>query len=189
MEVKQFAFDMKNMIEEIRANGTAAIYCDNLIGYLDNVLKSPLPEPSERESDHYKAQLQQWIEDRKHAQQQSLEMFRSVITAGQSAIRTALLLNGGAAVAVLAFLGHLAGTLNDGVPDFAYCLILFSFGALAITVTSGLTYLSQWLYAKDQVWAQNAGFWANVGCIALGTLAYGFFVWGMFATYGAFLSL
>ena len=34
MSAKEFAQQMKGVIEEIKANGTAAIYCDNLIAYL-----------------------------------------------------------------------------------------------------------------------------------------------------------
>ena len=42
-----------------------------------------------------------------YARETSLEMFRSVITTGQSALKATMLLNGGAAVAMLAFVGKL----------------------------------------------------------------------------------
>ena len=46
MSVKDFATEMKATIEDIKSKGTAAIYCDNIIAYLDQVLKSPQHEPS-----------------------------------------------------------------------------------------------------------------------------------------------
>lgn len=47
MSTKQFASQMKAMIEDIKAKGTAAIYCDNLISYLTEVENSPEIEPTQ----------------------------------------------------------------------------------------------------------------------------------------------
>jgi len=82
-------------------------------------------------------------------------MFRSAITAGQSAIKSSFLLNGGAAVALLAFIGHLATIDKSYVATFASSLLPFAYGALAISITSGFTYLSQWLYASEHKYAKN----------------------------------
>ena len=172
MTVKQFASELRAAISDAQSNGTKSIRCDNLIAYLDKVIQSPDAEPLNVDIERYRAQLQNWNES-------SLELFRSVITAGQAAIRSSLLLNGGAAVALLAFLGHLAQHNSDKVADFAKCLVLFSFGALAIVVVSGFTYLSQWLYASNSSSVQKSGFFFNIVCILLGMLSYGFFVWGL----------
>src|SRR5205823_6150772 len=145
MSPKQFAAQMKATIEDIKSKGTAAIYCDNLIAYLNEVQNSPEPEPSPLDIERYKADLQNWIEANKYQHEGRLEMFRSVITSGQNAIRSSFLLNGGAAVALLAFIGHLAQFKAERVPEFAACLLPFAYGVLAIAVTSGFTYLSQWL--------------------------------------------
>ena len=110
MSVKQFAAQMKATIEDIKSKGTAAIYCDNIIAYLNEVQNSPEPEPTLLEIERYKADLQNWIEANKHQHEGNLEMFRSVITAGQGAIKSSFLLNGGAAVAVLAFIAHISQT-------------------------------------------------------------------------------
>ena len=144
MNAKQFATQMKTMIEDIKSKGTAAIYCDNIIAYLNEVQNSPEPEPTPVDFERYKADLQNWIEANKYQHEGNLEMFRSVITSGQGAIKSSLLLNGGAAVALLAFIAHLAELQRDKVSEFASCLLLFAFGVLAIVVTSGCTYLSQW---------------------------------------------
>ena len=183
MSVKQFAAQMKATIEDIKAKGTAAIYCDNIIAYLNEVQNSPEPNPTPLDIERYKADLQNWIEANKHQHEGRVEMFRSVITAGQGAIKSSFLLNGGAAVAWLAFIAHMAQFNVEKVPGFAACLLPFGFGVLAIAVTSGFTYLSQWLYASHNKSAQTAGFVFNIVCILLGVASYGLFTWGLFATY------
>lgn len=65
MSAKEFAAQLKTTIEEIKAKGTAAIYCDNLIAYLDEVVKNPSPVASSAELEKFKADLQVWIEQNK----------------------------------------------------------------------------------------------------------------------------
>ena len=98
MSTRQFAAQFRTLIEDVKAKGTAAIYCDNLIDYLKEVENSPEPELTPLEIEKYKADLQNWIEANKSGQETQLEVFRSVISSGQSAIKSSFLLNGGAAV-------------------------------------------------------------------------------------------
>ena len=187
MNAKQFATQMKTMIQDIKSKGTAAIYCDNIIAYLDEVQSSPESEPTHSDIECYKADLQNWIEANKYQHEGNLEMFRSVITAGQGAIKSSFLLNGGAAIALLAFIAHLAQSNPNKVSGFAACLLPFAFGVLAIAVTSGLTYLSQCLYASPRDNAKKGGFVLNILCILLSVASYGLFSWGLFATYSALI--
>lgn len=188
MSVKQFVGQMKQTIEEIKAQGTTTIPCDNLIDYLAEIQKAPEAEPTALQIEKYKADLQNWVETIKQNHEGDLEMFRSVITAGQTAIKTTFLLNGGASVAMLAFIGHLAQFNTSKIPAFAGCLVIFAYGVLAIAVTSGLTYLSQWLYGGTSPAAKKAGFVLNLFCMLLGVSSYAFFAWGLFKAYCAFLA-
>lgn len=188
MSARNFAGQMRQTIEDLKAKGTAAIYSDNLIAYLREVETSPDPEPSELDIEKYKADLQNWIEGNKYTHEGELEHFRSVITSGQGAIKSSFLLNGGGAVAMLAFTGHLAQFNAGKVADFGACILPFAFGVLAISVTSGLTYLSQWFYASSRPWAFKTGFALNVACIVLGLVSYACFSWGLLATYRAFIA-
>ena len=187
MSAKEFAAQLKTTIEEIKAKGTAAIYCDNLIAYLDEVIKSPSLVASPAELEKFKADLQVWIEQNKAIHESNLEMFRSVIQSGQNAIRSAFLLNGGAAVAILAFIGKLTETQAEKIPAFASSLTIFVIGVLVITITSGFTYLSQWFYAGESSWKITTGFWLNISAIVLGLSSYGVFIWGMCEAYTAFI--
>jgi hypothetical protein len=141
------------------------------------------------ELEQYKAQLQLEVEKHKSDNASSLEMFRSVISAGQNAIRSSFLLNGGAALALLAFISHLAEKQPTKVAEFADTLMPFVIGVFAISLTSGVTYLSQWFYAEDdEPWMLKTGFWLNIAAIIVGLSSYGFFLWGMCRAYMAFKS-
>ncbi len=185
MSAKSFATQMRLLIEDIKSKGTAAIYCDNLISYLKEVENSPEVELTLAELERYKADLQNWIESNKYQHERDIEMFRSVITAGQSAIKSSFLLNGGAAIATLAFIGHLVQFNLEKVAVFSACLLPFTYGVLAVAVTSGLTYLSEWFYASSnqKVIEWDIGFKLNIACIVLALSSYGFFVWGMCLSY------
>ena len=188
MSAKEFAAQLKETIKGIKANGTAAIYCDNLIAYLDEVVNSPSPVVTEAELETYKAELQVWVEQNKGSHLSKLEMFRSVIVAGQNAIRSSFLLNGGAAVAMLAFIGKLTDSQQDKIPEFAQSLSIFVIGVLVITMTSGFTYISQWFYDGDKAWKIKTGFWLNIVAIVFGLSSYGIFIWGMYSAYQSFIS-
>ncbi len=186
MSVQKFASQLKETIQGIKESGTEAILCENLIAYLEDVEGDSSHAPTEVELEKYKAELQLQIEQNKNIHNSKIEMFRSVISAGQNAIRTSFLMNGGASVALLAFIGHLAEIKPSSVVAFANVLLPFVLGVLAMTLTSGCTYISQWLYDSAKPKAQSWGFGLNILCIILGLLSYVFFVWGMYCAYSAF---
>ncbi len=186
MSAQEFAAQLKQTIQDIKDNGTAAIYCDNLISYLDDISKSPSQPLSDADLERYKADLQLHIEQSKSDHASQLEMFRAIILAGQNAIRSSFLLNGGASIALLAFIGHLARISPDKVITFVDALIPFTLGVLVITITSGCTYLSQWLYDEETEKSQKWGFRFNLVSIILGISSYFMFVWGIWCAYSSF---
>lgn len=188
MSVKAFAAQMRQEIESLKSQGTASIYCDNLISYLSEIERSPEPEISPLGIENYKADLQNWVESNKHLHEFNLEMFRSVISSGQNALKSMFLLNGGASVALLAFIGHLAQFRAAMVNVFSTCLLPFVIGVLVIAMASGFTYLSQWLYAGNSPKSHKWGLVVNILCIILGFASCGFFIWGICRSYSVFLS-
>lgn len=187
MSVKKFATEFKKAIEEIRAKGNLAIQCDNLIAYLDEVIKSSNAEIAQADLEKYKAELQLWVEQNKGIHSSSLEMFRSVIQSGQNAIRSSFLLNGGAAVAILAFIGKLAELQSEKIPQFAQSLVIFVIGVLIVTITAGCTYLSQWFYTGNASWKIKTGLVLNILAIVLGIVSYIVFILGMCKAYAVFI--
>ena len=70
-------------------------------------------------------------------------------------------INGGAAVALLAFVGHVVttGHAQGLVARFAWLLTLFVLGVLGGAVAFGVRYLTQWFYRRRH---QRAGHTCNL---------------------------
>ena len=99
----------------------------------------------------YRADLSAWVSSRQQHHEHNLEILRATITTGQSALKSALLINGGAAVALLAFLGS-AWSSNKTVEapsEITLALLLYVFGVLSAAVAAGATYLSQAGYGNE----------------------------------------
>ena len=183
---------LKDALLKLQKDGVQQIAVDALVDYvakLDAVGGQAPREPSAAELEHYKAQLAAWVEKQKEVSNINVEGFRSVILAGQNALRSSILLNGGAAVAILAYIGKLSVDAAAHVSAFAFPLLLFVTGALVVAVGSGVTYLSQWFYFGGGVWKWKIGFALNVLAILLGFASYGLFAVGAWLAYLAFKAL
>lgn len=188
MTTKSFATELRDVIRSIRdEQGVSVIKSGNLIAYLEEIINSPEEEITPAQMEKYKAELQVWIKQNEAVQAAELEKVRSVILAGQNALKTAFLMNGGATVALLAFLGKLSDKHQDKIAVFASALVVFVIGVLAITVASGVTYLCLWFYAHSEPWKRKTGHVLNFLAIALGLTSYGFFIWGTVRAYKAFV--
>ena len=103
--------------------------------------------------EEWKAQNQSILAQYDAEQAQDRELFRSVITSGQAALKSAILINGGAVVALLAFIGGVFKNLSESSSDseviskLSYAMIYFVAGVLSGAVASGITYLAQYAYA------------------------------------------
>ena len=116
--------------------------------------------------------------------QSRLEMFKSVIEFSKMTIQTALLLNGGAAIAVLAFIGQIAEKQPERIATLAGSVLPFGLGAFLAGLTAGSTYLTQWLGAGD--WQKTAMTFNVIG-ILLGLASLLCFGWGILQVRSAIL--
>ncbi|AUM14693.1 hypothetical protein [Ketobacter alkanivorans] len=182
MNTRKFIENLIQQIEDLKASGIRQINSDGLLEYLNQVLDSQIEDVSEADIERHKATLQLHIESTKYENTANLEIYRSVILSGQNAIRSSFLLNGGASVAILAFIGHLAANMPQKVPIFSEALIPFVLSVLMVSVTSGLTYLSQYLYNEGTKVYKLL----NWVAVLFGFSTYGLFLWGMFRVYCAF---
>jgi hypothetical protein len=191
MSVKQFIDQMKAVIESVRSEGTKEITCESLIKYLNDVGESASSQPDDTnattvELEQYKAKVQLQAAAYRHDHEANLEMFRSVIQTGQGAIKSSFLLNGGASLAILAFIGHLAKVDSAKVSEFADCILPFSFGVLFIAIVSGGTYLTQCMYSSSKSWVNKTGVVLQIATVLLTIVSYGMYVWGLMRTYQSF---
>ena len=98
----------------------------------------------EREIEH-KNILAQYSAERA----QDIELFKAVILSGQAALKSAILINGGAAVALLAFIGSVFKSSPNSVviTKLSCAMVYFVIGVLSGAVASGTAYISQFFYA------------------------------------------
>jgi hypothetical protein len=188
MDAKVFAGQLIELAQDQQSKGNESLNCEVLIGILDRFIKDPSVEFSPDRMERYKADLQLMVEAEKSNHLSSLEMFRTVIQSGQNALKTAMLMNGGASIALLAFIGKLTEARQGHIPAFTNALAVFVLGVFCIVVASGTTYLSQWFYAEEDGWKHKTGFGFNLVSIFLGLSSYGLFLWAMTKAYAAFVA-
>ena len=73
--------------------------------------------------------------------------FDAVISLAQTALKSSILINGGAAIAILALMGN-TWSENSITADLAESLLFFSIGVLLAVISSGAAYLSQILFLR-----------------------------------------
>lgn len=189
MSKHEIISELKTAIAELQSTGETDIDITKLFNYFEKKTATAQQDLSPEQIERLKTHLQIVLESHKSDHAADLEMFKSVIQSGQNAVKTAFLMNGGASVAILAFIGKLTETNKQSIPVFAGTLSLFVIGVFLITATSGSTYLSQWFYADDSAKRQKIGFRLNLAAIFFGLASYGMFIWGMKSAYSAFLTI
>jgi hypothetical protein len=164
-----------------------------LLSEIQKLLGSSTPETSELEKmrlEQLRAQLTVWVSQQEHINAWNLENFRQIIALGQAALRSITLINGGAAVALLAFIGHLVSVTSPtlSVLPFAGALQHFVFGVFFAALASGTTYLSQLAYGGSVKWHHRVGIAFHVATVLLGIGAYVQFFIGTSGAYAGFTS-
>lgn len=189
MKATDLAEQLKEEIQGLAAQGQESIKIETLLNGLDKFLTSPEDKDEEFQIEKLKAYLQTQVEVEKYTHSANLEMFKSVIQTGQSAIKANMLLNGGAAVALLAFIGKLADVNPTCIPLFALPLTVFVSGAFLATMVSGLTYLTQVIFSEDGKWRDRIGNTLQGLSILSGLGSLILFGYGTHIAYKAFIAL
>jgi hypothetical protein len=158
MESKQVVTDILNEIQRLKAEGTTVVQIVPLQKYFEDIR-----DKVETSSDTSTPAIQFVLQEQNHVAASNLqsqkergeserEMFRTVISYGGETIKAAILVNGGAAVAILAFLGSSKGvSLSRGVASFAAdSAAYFVYGVLCGAIAVGSTYLTQYCYHREQ---------------------------------------
>ena len=151
MNAEEMLAVIKKHFEQADKEGLTSILTKNLVQYVDD-LRAHLGSNTDLDAqaevlmpsalERYKAELSLWREER-------IELFRASMITGQSALKYLMLINGGAAVAILAFIGntseHSRGfDFSEALP---FALIWFAGGVLLAALCSVATYLSQFCYS------------------------------------------
>jgi len=105
----------------------------------------------ERTLSIYKAENDRYIADLNNETKRDLEMFNSVLAAGRDTLKSITLINGGAVVVLLAFLGKIwdGKEYTDVVNALSTSILIFSMGVLCAALATGITYITQSAYCYD----------------------------------------
>lgn len=114
-------------------------------------------------------------------QQHAVETYKSLIQIAIEGFKLVSLFNGGAAVAILAYLGNVAGK-GDSVPDMRLSMSFFLAGLLFCGLAMLAGYLTQLSLYNETVlrlatfWYQKHVYWLRIAIILvfLGILAFSF---------------
>lgn len=183
----------KGAIDATRKQGVEQVSIADLEAYAKKLEETASETPEdvaagEARMEEYRANHSAWIAARQREHEHNLEMLRSVITVGQSALRSALLINGGAAVALLAFVGKLwsSGAVDPALGGISAGLIQYVWGVLSAAVAAGATYFSQAGYAGEFGRAsRKVGMGGHLIAVAGVILAYILFGVASWTTYEA----
>ncbi len=191
MEVSEFISQLKQDLSDLKNQGSDNVNIDSLSEYLSEQeeiasLSSLEHEHAHARSlEHYKAkneyELKKWEIDNQH----SIEMFKSVILSGQTALKSSLLVNGGAAVAILGFFSK---AWSNNVPDVVLkalpsSLLFYVMAILCAAIATGFTYVSQGYFQHDK---DTLGKAMRIMAIVLIICSYVGFGMGSFQAYAAF---
>lgn len=183
MKAIELANDLREALVKAKSQGIEQVRIEQLLNYLDQVRDDD--DVTSTNHELMKAQFSLNIEHSRQTHESGVEAFKAAVTSGQSAIRSLFILNGGACIAMLAFIGHLAtDNSRDLVGPFAWTLLAFAAGVFAAAVTSGLTYLTQVLFADDDT--EKFGFGLQFASVAVGLSSLLCFAIGMRRAYEAF---
>jgi hypothetical protein len=139
---------LRNTLKDLKKEGQTDVPIDGLLDLLGK-LDSLTPVQLETWKEKCRRQRLQYQEQYRATMQEWTEKVRSVGAAGQAALKSAILINGGAAVATLAFVGSL---VQHEIPvcGFKWVLLWFASGALLGAVASGVTYCVQYAGALSK---------------------------------------
>jgi hypothetical protein len=185
---------IKSTIATTRENGASQVSLDNLQAFVKEVEKTASLTPAdvsagEAAMEAYKADLSAWVSSRQQEHETDLEMLRSVIATGQSALKSSLLINGGASVAILGFIGSVWSDQKTTVmlPSLSISLLFFVWGVLLAAVAAGATYVTQAGYGREfGPKSQAIGRFAHVLSVLGVVGAYTLFGLGAWRAYLAF---
>jgi hypothetical protein len=152
--------------------------------------KTPPPEPPfEQKLASYLADLQRW----RGEIEQARIVVESVNTFAVLAIKSLMLVSGAAAVAMLAFIGHIASNPVDGrmfaVGQLIPSLTAFGSTALLAAFAAGAAYLSQVAYTEFGRFGTGIGHVCRIVAVVAVLLGYGLFMWALLDAATAFESL
>ena len=184
--------ELRAELARVLASGVPSVDVARLLEYL-SMLEADLDESdgelarkaalAQIHIEEHKGHVAERVSTREYIHASALELFRSVITSGQGANRAAMAINGGAAIALLAFLGHLVSirTPPGLIGSVVFPLQSFVVGLLTAAGSAGFTYLAQFCYVEQTKQWNRWGHAATACAFVCWTISIAAFGVGAFA--------
>ena len=192
MNGKEIINNIRNAVNDAKQQNQDVISVDALHNYL-NALENEISETDESNNRQHEASLTEYRAENErniahyNAQQlHAIEMFRSIINYGTVVLKSAILINGGAAVALLAFIGNIwtKGITPTSVVPLTSSIAYFSFGVLSATIGTATSYFTQYYYGTEH---QRAGVVFHYLTVFFVVGSYILFSLGSLGTYESFV--
>lgn len=182
MEVKDVILQIKTALSDVEVKGQAFVHIQALKQFLDAIEKSAIVTIEAQKLQH-----QSNLEWYKAQHQSQLEMFKSTMESAHSALKASLIVNGGAAISLLAFVGNIwSKTQTASVAHaLAATIACFSSGVMLGGLASFVTYFTQFFYSQKH---KRTGITFHIMAIVLVVLSYVAFALGIYGAYGAIVT-
>ena len=154
MDSKELLRDLRDAINGVVDKQQSTIQADALQRYLDNWEKSADNKEKESEAVHAR-KLEEWKAQLSVSSAASIEMFKAVIEAGLTALKSSIVINGGSAATLLALLAeglkaNGAGGWGAMLSPLGWAWLCFMLGLGFAGTATGARYFSQATYAEAQ---------------------------------------
>jgi len=157
MNTQTLIREMEADIQAAEDKGITEIQLKNFKAYLEEI-KEIVKEQKEKDAlqtqrdlAFYAAKNTTRIEYYKARIKRISDGFHAVITIGQGALKSGALINGGACVAILAFIGNILTKDTSMISGLSTALLIFGFGVFLAAAASGSTYLAQVNYETKKI--------------------------------------
>jgi len=188
MDAKDLLKTMRQTIIKAKEQGLNSISMQNLDSWfsdIEEILDKSPPEVTPAQLEKYKGEMSAWLEGIKGQEAGKVEMLKATMEYGGAAIKSSLLINGGAAVALLAFIGKIWGPESKApIQDLSCSLIIFVIGVAFSAMAMSAAYFSQAYYTKNNDKAGNT--WRNVAAVLI-SFSYIIFFSGAYTAYKTFV--
>lgn len=192
MQVKDIIDAIRKAVFDVKQQQQEFISIDAMINYLDS-LKIHIGDTERIDKKKFEADVTVFRAEHERnlahyeAQQlHAIELLRSVISCGQAALKSAMLINGGAAAALLAFIGNIweKGIKPEAVGSLTNGIAFFTFGVLVAALGTGGSYFTNYCYSEG---FQKTAKIFHILTILLVLGSFGLFGFGAHESYQAFV--
>ena len=153
--MEQIINKLRDEIGAVKNKGITSVTIESLENFLNEVESNSSPSfehlkmANDIDMNNAKLQNDVKIALQKVISDHAIEMFKSVLTSANNAVKACMIINGGAALSLLTFIGKLATeTKPQNISPYAFACIAFCTGLAFSALAASGTYFSQYYFGK-----------------------------------------